>query len=273
MTMRLAFPSLAALLFAAGAAQAGDDRVLRVCSDPNNMPFSNAREEGFENRIAEIVAEELDAELSYYWWAQRRGFIRNTLKANKCDLVIGLPADYELALTTAPYYRSSYVWVYRADRQYDLHSIMDPRLAELRIGVHLIGDDGVNSPPAHMLGAQGIVDNVSGYLIYGDYREENPPARLVEAAAIGELDVAAVWGPLAGYFARRTNPPLHAAPITDGESFAPLRVDFSIAMGVRHGENDFLAEIEKAIEKRRGDIRATLESYGVPLIEQDGGAL
>lgn len=267
--------SVAAFTFGAEAftLEEGDRRALRVCADPNNLPFSNKRGEGFENKIAEILAEELDAELSYYWHAQRRGFIRKTLKANKCDLVIGVPAGYEMAQTTAPYYRSSYVWVYPEAKAYNLHSITDPRLKTLRIGVHLIGDDGSNSPPAHALGAQGIVDNVSGYLIYGDYREENPPARLVEAAAKGDVDVAAVWGPLGGYFAKRLRPPLHTAPITGGERFAPLKFQFAIAMGVRRGEDAFQAEIERAIDRRREDIRATLRSYGVPLVEEDGGAL
>lgn len=138
------------------------DRELRVCADPNNLPFSNQQGQGFENRIAELVAEELDARLSYTWWAQRRGFIRNTLNAGACDLVIGVPAGYELVETTAAYYRSAYVYVYRADRGLDLRSMRDPRLRQLRIGVHLIGDDGANPPPAHALGRQGIVDNVVG---------------------------------------------------------------------------------------------------------------
>ena len=159
------------IMFFVGSRAGGAERELRVCADPNNLPFSNEREEGFENRIAELVADELDAELSYTWWAQRRGFIRSTLGAGACDLVIGVPAGYELAETTDAYYRSAYVYVYRADRGLELHSMRDPRLRHLRIGVHLIGDDGVNPPPAHALGEQGIVDNVVGYMIYGDYRE------------------------------------------------------------------------------------------------------
>lgn len=271
---------LAALAILGGAVALGDiaaaeranaaERELRVCADPNNLPFSNEDGEGFENRIAELVADELDAELSYTWWAQRRGFIRNTLKAGTCDLVIGVPAGYELVETTEPYYRSAYVYVYRADRGLDLRSMRDPRLRELTIGVHLIGDDGANPPPAHALGEQGIVDNVVGYMIYGDYREPNPPARLVEAVAKGELDVAAVWGPIGGYFAKQASVPLEAVPITDTADFAPLRFEFGVAVGVRKGERAFRDQLSEILERRRDDIHALLDRYGVPRVEVGG---
>jgi mxaJ protein len=268
-----AIASLAAagvLLVGAMAHAAG--RELRVCADPNNLPFSNDKEEGFENRIAELLAHELGAELSYTWWAQRRGFIRNTLRAGTCDLVIGVPADYELVETTDPYYRSVYVYVYRADRGLDLHSMRDPRLRDLRIGVHLIGDDGANPPPAHALGEQGIVDNVVGYMIYGDYREPNPPARIVEAVARGELDVAAVWGPIGGYFAKQASVPLEAVPITDTAAFAPLRFEFGIAMGVRKGEHAFREELNTILQRRRHDIDRLLDAYGVPRVSEAASA-
>jgi mxaJ protein len=247
-------------------------RQLRVCADPNNLPFSNQQGEGFENKIAELVADELDAELSYTWWAQRRGFIRNTLGAGACDLVIGVPAGYELVATTDAYYRSAYVYVYRADRGLDLRSMRDPRLRELRIGVHLIGDDGANPPPVHALGAQGIVDNVVGYMIYGDYREPNPPARVIDAVAAGTLDVAAVWGPLGGYFAKHAPVPLAAVPITDTAAFAPLRFEFGIAMGVRKDDRAFLDELDAIIERRRDDIHSLLDAYGVPRVSKTTSA-
>ncbi len=147
----------------------------------------------------------------------------------------------------------------------------DPRLRHLRIGVHLIGDDGVNPPPAHALGEQGIVDNVVGYMIYGDYREPNPPARIVEAVATGELDVAAVWGPIGGYFAKHASVPLKAVPITDTAGFAPLRFEFGIAMGVRKGEHAFRDELNRILKRRREDIHRLLDAYGVPQV-QDAGA-
>ncbi|HLT02514.1 MAG TPA: hypothetical protein VK001_10055, partial [Geminicoccaceae bacterium] len=160
------------------------------------------------------------------------------------------------------------VFVYRADRGLDLHSMRDPRLRELTIGVHLIGDDGANPPPAHALGAQGIVDNVVGYPIYGDYREPNPPARIIDAVVRGEIDLAAVWGPLGGYSARRAAVPLEVAPITDTADFAPLRFDFAIAMGVRQGEHAFRDQLNAILARRRADIDRLLEAYGVPRIAQ-----
>src|SRR5918995_717015 len=170
----------AAILFSTALAPAAE-RELRVCADPNNLPFSNQRGEGFENRIAELVARELGATLRYAWWAQRRGFVRNTLREDLCDLIIGVPAGYDPVLTTRPYYRSTYVFVSRRDRRLALTSLDDPRLRTLRIGVHLMGDDGANAPPAHALARRSIIANVSGYTIYGDYTEPNPPARLIDA--------------------------------------------------------------------------------------------
>lgn len=261
---------LSALLAAAclaAAPPAAAERELRVCSDPNNMPFSNEAQEGFENALAEILADELDARLSYTWWAQRRGFIRNTLNARACDLVMGVPADYELVETTRPYYRSTYVFVYAPQETGRLSSIRDPRLRELRIGVHLTGDDGTNPPPAHALGQLGIVDNVIGYMIYGDYREANPPARLIRAVAEGEIDVAAAWGPMAGYFARRAGKRLELAPVTDA-GFAGVPFEFSIAMGVRKGETAFRDEIQDALDRRQDDVLRVLREFDVPLVDR-----
>lgn len=253
------------LVFARAAG--AEIRELRVCADPNNLPFSNEEGEGFENRMAEMIAEDFGAELSYTWWAQRRGFIRNTLNAGVCDVVMGLPAGYELVETTEPYYRSTYVYVYRQESGLDLSSMRDPRLKELKVGVHLIGDDGANTPPAHALGSLGIVDNVSGYMIYGDYREPNPPARIIDAVASGKLDVAAVWGPLGGYFAKHAPVPMEAVPITGTEEFPSLRFAFSIAMGVRKDDQALKEDLNAALARRQEDIRAVLAEYGVPLAE------
>jgi len=246
---------------------AASDGALRVCADPNNLPFSNSAEAGFENKLAALVAAHYGEKVSYTWWAQRRGFIRNTLKADKCDVVMGVPAGYDLVETTRPYYRSTYVFVTRQDRQLDLSSLIDPRLHSLTIGVHLIGDDGNNPPPAQALGEQGIVDNVRGYSIYGDYREANPPARLIEAVESGEIDVAAAWGPLGGYFAQHSPVPLTVTPIRDTERFAPQQFQFAIAMGVRKGDHALRDRLNAFIDEHRSEINALLRSYGVPLVE------
>jgi quinoprotein dehydrogenase-associated probable ABC transporter substrate-binding protein len=245
--------------------------VLRVCADPNNLPFSNQRQEGFENKIADLVAEELGERVEYTWWAQRRGFFRNTLKSGVCDLVVGVPSGFEMALTTAPYYRSTYVFVYREDRHLNLNSFDDQRLRDLKIGVQMIGDDFSNSPPAHALSNRHIIANVHGFTLYGDYTQPNPPARIVDAVAKGDVDVAIVWGPLAGYFARHSRVPLEVRPVSPqiDQPFVPFV--FDIAMGVRRGDQQFRDQLERVVEKRRDDIDRILESYGVPRVDEARG--
>jgi mxaJ protein len=256
---------VAALLPAAGVA-AGAPPPLRVCADPNNLPFSDAKGAGFENKLAEMVARDLGTSVEYAWRPQRRGFVRATLKAKLCDVVMGVPAGYELVETTRPYYRSTYVFVSRADRRLDVSSLRDERLRHLSIGVHLIGDDGANTPPANALGEEGIAENVAGYMIYGDYRETTPPARLIEAVEAGKIDIAAAWGPLAGFAARSSPVPLTIVPIAGTEGFAPLRFQFSIAMGVRKGDHAMKARLDHFIDRHAGEIRTLLASYGVPLV-------
>jgi mxaJ protein len=242
-----------------------EKRILRVTADPNNLPFSNERREGFENKIAELVAKELDAELQYSWRAQRRGFFRETLKENRADLVLGVPAHFDMALTTAPYYRSSYAFVYRKDRGLDIHSLDDPALKNVKIGVQMIGNDGVNTPPAHALANRGIIDNVVGYTVYGDYTQENPPARLIDAVAKGEVDVAIAWGPLAGYFARKADVPLEVIPVSPAAD-PNLPLTFSIAMGVRKGDQQLRDEVDAALARKHDQIARILDEFGIPRV-------
>lgn len=254
-----------ALMHAGLNAAGAEPAVLRVCADPNNLPFSDAKGNGFENRLAELVARDMSATLSYTWWAQRRGFIRNTLKAGLCDVVMGVPAQYDPVETTRPYYRSSYVFVSREDRNLDVASLKDPRLHSLKIGVHLFGDDGMNSPPVHALGEQGIVGNVIGYTLYGDYRDATPPARLIEAVERGDIELAAAWGPLAGYAALTSPVPLRLVPIQDGAAFAPLKFSFDISMGVRRGDAELKKRLDEIIVRKGSEIAALLASYGIPV--------
>jgi mxaJ protein len=235
-----------------------------VCADPNNLPFSNQKLEGFENRLAEIVARDLGASVRYTWWAQRRGFFRNTLKAGTCDVVLGVPASLEMVAPTRPYYRSTYVFVYRKDRGIDIRSFDDPILKKLRIGVQVAGDDGANMPPVHALAARGIIDNVTGYTLYGDYTQPNPPARILDAVAAGEVDVAVVWGPLAGYFAPRQPVPLVLVPVAPQIDLPFLPFVYDIAVGVRRGDERLRGEIDGVLERRRPQIERLLDQYGVP---------
>lgn len=253
-----------ALLITSGA----DARELKVCADPNNLPFSNDREEGFENKIADLIAKELNAELSYTWWAQRRGFIRNTLNAGLCDLVTGTLYGVEALRTTRPYYRSGYVFVTRDDGALKIDSLDDPKLRDVKIGVQLVGDDGTNPPPAHALARRGIIDNVRGYLVYGDYREPNPSSSIMTAVAKGDIDVAIVWGPVAGYFARRESVPLHLQLVTPETDGPRLPMVFDITMGVRKDDRELRDEVNAVLIRLRPQIDAILFEFGVPRLDQ-----
>lgn len=238
--------------------------VLRVCSDPNNLPFSNDKQEGFENKIAELIGREMNLKIEYTWWAQRRGFVRNTLKSNLCDLIVGMPSSSELALTTTPYYRSTYVFISRKDRALHIRSFDDEALRKLRIGVQMIGDDFANSPPAHALTNRHIVENVKAYSVYGDYAQPNPPARVVEAVAKGEVDMAVVWGPTAGYFVKTERLPLTITPVTPQIDLPFLPFVYDISMGVRRDDVAFKERLETILEERREEIEKILDQYGVP---------
>jgi mxaJ protein len=241
-------------------------RVLTVCADPNNLPFSNERGEGFENKLAELVAREMGAELKYVWRAQRRGFFRHAFKDDGADVVMGVPAGFERALTTKPYYRSSYVFVTRRIDGPAVKSFDDEVLHKVKVGIQITGEDGQNPPPAYALARRGIIDNVVGYTVYGDYAEHNPPARVVDAVANREVDVAVVWGPLAGYFARQGRVPLDVSPVSPAVEPPGLPFAFSIAVGVRKNGKELREEIDAVLARRHEDVIRILDEYGVPRV-------
>ena len=241
--------------------------VLRVCADPNNLPFSNAKGEGFENKLAELVAKELKAEVRYTWHAQRRGFVRETLRSGACDLIMGVPASFELVLPTRPYYRSTYVFVQKAGARPRVTSFDDAALRTLRVGVQFIGDDYANTPPAHALAQRGIVRNVVGFSVYGDYSQPNPPARILDAVAADSIDVAIVWGPLAGWYARRVSrTPLVVTPVSPQVDVPFLPFVFDMSMGVRRDAPGLKAEVEDVLERRRAAVERILDDYGIPRV-------
>jgi len=250
------------------ACAAAPARQLRVCADPNNLPFSNRRLEGFENRLADIVAQELHATVTYTWWAQRRGFIRNTLKARTCDLITGLPTSIDMVLTTRPYYRSTYVFVWRKDRHLDIRSFDDPRLATLRIGVPIVGDDYANTPPVEALAKRGRTRNLVGFTVYGDYSKPNPTAEIVHAVANGDVDLAIIWGPIAGFFASREPVPLELRPVSPQIEVPFLPMVFDISLGVRREDTTFHRQLNEILIKRKPDIDRILSDYGVPRVAQ-----
>lgn len=252
------------LLLALLLASCSRERVLTVCADPNNLPFSNRAGQGFENRLAGLIARELHARLDYVWWAQRRGYVRNTLNERKCDLWPGVASSLDMLATSRPYYRSTYVFVTRAGDHLTGLTLDDPRLRRLRIGVQLVGDDGVNTPPAHALSRRGIVANVRGFMLYGDYRQPNPPAAIVRAVAAGEIDAGLVWGPLAGYFAARSPVPLQLQPVTPWLDDASWPMVYDIAVGVQRNDTRLLNEVDRVLADRHREIEALLDLYRVP---------
>lgn len=223
---------------------------LRVCAEPDNLPYSHADESGFENRIARVLADELKAELRYVWFLQRRAFVRKT--AGLCEVFIGVPAGFERLMTTRPYYRSSYVVVSRKR----LSSFS--QMQDLRVGVQLVGDDMAATPAGHALAARGIVANVVGFTVYG---EEPAAQRIVKAIAGDELDAALVWGPAVGFFAFASK--LHLSFVGKPEGL-PVPMEFAIAVGVRRGKEALRAELDRALAARKGEIDRILDDYRVP---------
>ena len=240
---------------------AASPRPLKVCADPNNMPFSDAKARGFENQVAGLVARDLGRPVAWVWWPQWRGYVRKTLKAGRCDLWPGVASQLQMLDTTRPYYRSTYVFLTRADRRLDVRSFDDPRLKRLRIAVQMIGDDAANTPPAFALARRGVVRNVRGFMVY-----DRPSGRapIVDAVAGSDVDVAIVWGPLAGYFASISKVPLKLEPVQPWPDGPGLPMAFDVSMGVRKGDTRLRQAIDQSLERRRGEIRSILARYGVP---------
>jgi len=260
--MRAAIVLLAALLLGS----CSRERTLTACADPNNLPFSNHAGQGFENKLAELIAADLHAKLHYVWWSQRRGYVRNTLNEAKCDFWPGIGSNVEMAATSRPYYRSTYVFVTRASDKLAGLTLDDPRLRKLRIGVQMVGDDFSNTPPAHALTHRGIVGNIRGYMLYGDYRQPSPASEIVRAVERGDIDVALVWGPLAGYFAARSPVPLRLEPVTPWMDDMQWPMQFDVSVGVRRDNQQLLKDIDGVLARRSGDIRRLLAAYHVPVV-------
>jgi mxaJ protein len=245
----------------ASAALGEEDASLRVCADPDNLPYSNEAGQGFENKIAELVARELGLTLSYYWYPHQRGLVRATIQADRCDVLIGIPKGYDPVLWTKPYYRSTHVLASLADRNLKLRSLDDPALKTLRIGVH------VNTPGYDALANHGLAENIRSYRLYFDARDLDPsvrPQRVLEDVVSGTTDAAVAWGPTAGYFVKNhPSPALEITPLAD-EAREALAYEFS--MGVRKGERELKARLEAVLDKKAAEVKGILEEYGVPLL-------
>jgi len=237
---------------------------LRVCADPQNMPFSNKKREGFDNKIADVIARELGDSVSYAWWPSRRGYLRNTLSAGTCDLVIGVPVGFDPVATSKPYYRSTYYIVSRADKKLGITSLDDARLKKLRVGVNLLDGDYTNTPPAHALSVHGITGaGVVGFP--GFYDEEHQPGEIIDSLAKGNIDVALVWGPIAGWFAKKSGVPMSLTALPDSDS-ADLPFAYSVAIGTRRSDRELRTLIDEILVRKKPEIDKILMEYNVPTL-------
>jgi mxaJ protein len=262
--MRLCFLSV---VLAVAPLMAGP-ATLRVCADPNNLPYSNEKAAGFENRIAEVLAKTMNQKVEFVWWSERKGLVKNTLNEGRCDVLMGLPVGMDDADLTRPYFRSTYVFVTRKDRNLNLESLTDDRLEKLRIGIHVVGDD--YAPPSFALARRGIVANVTGYSLFGEYGEPNPPAKLIHAVAAGDVDVAIVWGPFAGYFAPREKVGLEVTPVSP-QAYMAVPFVYDIAMAVRKGNDKLRAALDDALVRNCAAVQGVLHEFGVPQVAQAEG--
>jgi quinoprotein dehydrogenase-associated probable ABC transporter substrate-binding protein/PQQ-dependent catabolism-associated CXXCW motif protein len=239
-----------------------DRSALRVCADPNNLPFSNDRGEGFENQIAELLAERLGVPVRYTWHPQTMGFVRNTLRAYLCDIVMGAGSASEMLQNTNPYYHSTYVLAYRAADGERFADLASPAMQEARIGVI------AGTPPANLLTRRGLLDQTRSYHLMVDTRYYHPGRDLMADLAAGEIDVALAWGPVAGYWAQRQDEPITLVPLRSDQP--GLRLDFRISMGIRPNEPEWKRELNDLIRELQPEITAILERYGVPLLDNRG---
>jgi quinoprotein dehydrogenase-associated probable ABC transporter substrate-binding protein len=238
-----------------------DPKVLRVCADPSNLPFSNEKGEGFENKIMELMAAKLDKKLAYVWYPQATGFVRNTLGARRCDVIPGFPQGDELAQTTNPYYRTAYALVIKPGTGLDdLVSLGDPRLKEKRIGIV------AGTPPATYLAVNGLMLKAKPYPLMVDTRVDSVAQAMMRDLASGEIDVAVLWGPMAGYYAKQANPPMRVALLLK-ETGGP-QLAFRIAMGVRPADQNWKRQLNKLIADNQADINRILLGFGVPLLDE-----
>ncbi len=245
--------------------EAVDRSALRVCSDPGNMPFSNVKGEGFENKIAELLAAKLGVEVKYTWFPQATGFLRNTLRARRCDLVIGIASGAELVLNTNPYYRSTYVMVTRKADGISADRLDDPTLKSRKIGLI------AGTPPAAVVARNGLMAQAVPYDLLVDTRHDSPSHRMVDDLAAGRIDVALLWGPLGGYFAAEHGDALVVTPLVHEAKSS--RMDYYIAMAVRPGEINWKHDIDRVILESKDQITAILREYHVPMLDVRGNLI
>lgn len=238
-----------------------DPKVLRVCSDPRSLPFSNEKGEGFENKLAELLAAKLGKSLSYTWYPNSTGFVRNTLGSYRCDIIMGFPQGDDIAQVTNPYYATTYALVYKPGTGLDgVTSLADPRLKDKRIGIV------AGTPPATYLAVNGLMRNAKPYRLVIDTRVDSSAAAMMKDLAGGEIDIAILWGPMAGYYAKQANPPMRVV-LLQKETGGP-QLAFRIAMGVRPADQNWKRQLNRLIAENQTEINRLLDEFGVPLLDE-----
>ncbi len=257
---------LAGNVYAAGSSrQALTTTVLRVCADPSNLPFSNDKLEGFENKVIALIADRLDLEVQYTWFPQTVGFVRNTLRMRDCDLISGITTTSELVQNTNPYYHSAYVMVYRKDSGITATSMSKMELKDKKLGVI------AGTPPANLIAQQGLLKNIKPYQLVADTRHHIPAREAISDVASGLTDVAFVWGPLAAFHAREFDAELVLVPMVNENT--RTRLTFRVSMAVRYNETDWKHKINEELTELGPKINDILRSYGVPLLDEKGQPL
>ena len=250
-----------------GSIELVDAKVLRVCADPNNLPFSNEKGEGFENKIAEYLAKKINKELAYAFYPGATGFVRNTLNAHLCDVILGIPQGNDLVQPTNPYYRTTYAIVTRAGSELEgLTTLDDPRLKSKQHRIGLVA----NTPPGNILAKEGLMGAVKPYPLMVDTRFDSSSAAMIRDLEAGEIDVALLWGPIAGYYVKNAKTKLTLAPI---QETAGTRMAFRVAFGVRHSDQIWKRDLNQFISQNKSELEKILIDYGVPLIDENGAPL
>lgn len=270
MLVRLTVPALAAVALLATPVRAQttpmppSDGVLRVCADPDNLPLSNDKGEGIENKIAEIIGRAWNQKVEYAWWPVRRGFFTRGLNGGVCDVAITAPVGLDVAAVTKPFFRTAYVIVTRVDRSLDIKTLDDPRLKTLKIGVNLLNSDAENTPPAMALSRHGVVGNLVGFTTFFSEGGDRPED-IINAVVDGKVDVAIVWGPLAGYWAKQAKVPLTLTMLTEDPG-SGIPFAYSLGMATRRRAVGLRDSLQTVLETRRGEIDEVLKSFAVPLL-------
>jgi quinoprotein dehydrogenase-associated probable ABC transporter substrate-binding protein len=238
-----------------------DPKVLRVCADPRNMPFSNEKGDGFENKLAELFAEKLQKKLDYAFFPQATGFVRMTLGSHRCDVIMGFPQGDDLAQGTNPYYRTAYAMVVKAGSGLeDVATLGDARLKGKHIGIV------AGTPPATNMAANGLMMNAKPYPLMVDTRVDSSAEAMINDLNSGTIDVAVLWGPMAGFYAKKANPPLHIVPLVK-ETVGPKLV-YRIGMGVRPADQNWKRQLNRLIQENQPAINKILLDFGVPLLDE-----